>query len=732
MNKTKKPVIKLRIDNGRVIYEAESGWEIEFLGADFTQLVDDNLVIHTPLNDSYAVLSFRCVKDGCVYEEDCRLFLKGICSGIEEKPPVVPQPAQWHATGGVLKKIDSYSCDEKLKEQADLFAEEFSRVTGRKISKGDNSGVSFILDSRVAYLGEEGYELECKNGKITVRVNGRAGVVWAGKTISQLMLTGGVPNGIMRDYPRYSVRGFMLDVGRRPVSLSTLEKIVDSMAWLKMNDFQIHLSDNYIFLEDYAENGDESTFDAYQAFRLESDMKNEQGESATAKDYFYTKDEFRDFIVSSNKKGVRIVPEIDVPAHALAFTKAFPEYAVYEKVSPLMKSRPLTDHIDISKPEAVDFVKRIFDEYTQGSNPVFPKNTTVHIGADEFLSDYTAYRNFINELVPYIKKSNPVRLWGGLTWIKDEPETPIISDAVENVEMNLWSSDWADGREMYDKGYKLINTIDNLLYIVPNGTKIRAPYMDFINKQRAFKGFEPNRVRLKGGKYINLPAGNKQVVGGCFAIWQDNIDKRCKGINEDDLYHRFADSAAVISVILWGSRQEIKSASQIDELVHRINKNIQHKTRIYAPVKDITLTGGNCFFETGFENLPTGKSIEITMELSEAKAGQIILESDAPYGTHDIRITNNLKLGFTAQGYEYEFDYKITPGKMLKFVIDTKMLRTYLKYGLMSRKKALGSFSFNGTVRCRDIKNTSFSIPLRRVGSKTNSVKGVIHSITVK
>ena len=50
--------------------------------------------------------------------------------------------------------------------------------------------------------------------------------------------------------------------------------------------------------------------------------------------------------------------------------------------------------------------------------------------------NYTAYRKFINEIVPYIKDTNTVRMWGGLTWINDH-KTEITKDAIENVEMNL-------------------------------------------------------------------------------------------------------------------------------------------------------------------------------------------------------------------------------------------------------------------------------------------------------
>lgn len=733
MKNTYSPDIKLKVVNDTVKFSIADGWSAEFIGADFTQLVDDELNIHTPLNDSVAALSFKCKKGNTVVERDCQLKIKGIYGECNKKPNVIPEPAQWHATGGILKNISTYFCDNELSEAAEAFAAEFSSVTGKTIKHSDNGDVSFFVDSSLTYLGDEGYEIKCDSSGITVKSASAIGAVWAGKTICQLMVQGGFPQGIMRDYPRYSIRGFMLDVGRRPVSMQMLKRIVDHMAWYKMNDFQIHLSDNYIWLEDYAQKGDESTFNAYSAFRLESSLKNDKGETPTAEDYSYSKTEFNSFMKESLKKGVRITPEIDMPAHALAFTKVFPEYAVTGKVSPLMKKRPLTDHIDVSRPEAIAFIKSIFDEYTKGEEPVFPKGTTIHIGADEFLTDYGAYRNFINEIVPYIKETNTVRLWGSLTWIKDKPETPVMKKAIDGVEMNLWSNSWADGREMYDMGYNLINTIDHLLYIVPNGTKIRAPYMDLINKSKAFKQFEPNRVRLKDkGRYINLPAGNKQVLGGCYAIWQDNIDKRSKGINEQDLYDRFYDSSALMAEKNWGSCTNKHSSKEIDKSAFAINSSVYRKNSSFKAMKDITLTGGSSFVDTGCYSIATGNSLYLSIKFDEIVPGQILMEADAPYGTYDIRITKNGRLGFTAEGYEYEFDYTPLPNKTLNLTIETKPLRTILKAGLLTRKRALGSFSHNGTVRCDNIKNSSFSIPAARIGSKTNSVKAHIYDIHIK
>lgn len=732
MKKTSIPSILFKVTDSEIKkITVSEGWEAEFIGADFPQIVDDNLKIHTPLNDADVILSFKCRKGEEVIDKDFTLQIKGIYGKAERKPNVIPEPAQWHATGGSFKKDISYFCCEELSTAASGFAKDFELATGKKIERKENAGISFSLNPKLEYLGKEGYEIECTENYVKVNCFTELGAIWAGKTIVQIMLQGAFPCGIMRDYPKYSIRGFMLDVGRRPVSMDMLKKTVNSMAWYKMNDFQVHLGDNYIWLEDYAEKGDEGTFDAYQAFRLESSLKNEKGETPTAKDYSYSKKEFREFMEWAKSKGVSITPEIDMPAHALAFTKVFPEYAVFNEVSPLMKKRPLTDHINIADPKAVDFVKRIFDDYTKGESPVFPNGTAVHIGADEFLSDYGAYRRFLNEIIPYLKKTNIVRLWGSLSWIKDEPETPIIKEAIEDVQLNLWSSDWADGREMYDLGYKLINTIDFLTYMVPNGTKIRAPYMDFINKGIAFKKFEPNRVRLKNRSYTDLPSGNKQVLGGCYAIWQDNIDKRSKGINEQDLYDRFADSAAVFAEKNWGSCTDKHSAKEVDRAALAIKNSIKKEQNSFRSLKDISLTGGKSFLESGCKKLETGAKLKLTIEFKEVVPNQIIMEADAPYGTHDIRITENGKLGFTAEGFVYEFNYIPEPNKKLTFTICTKPLRTKLKAGLFC-KKAVGSFTFNGTVRNNKIKNSSFSIPVQRIGSETNAVKAHIYNIEIK
>lgn len=747
--------IRLSVTNTQVEFSASGDYEISLLGSDTPAVVDQHLQIHRPVVNTPVRLSFRFThrESGETGVTDLSLEIPGIYGPRRQAAlPVIPEPAQWHAAPrgcNTLEGLSAISYGRGAGDAARAFSAELKLRTKKKILPNSSGvavehGVYFELRPDLSHLGEEGYQIISGRLGIIAQAPCNTGLLWARKTILQLLMCGGFPYGDLCDYPRYPVRGFMLDVGRRPVSLDTLRRIVQFMAWFKMNDFQIHLSDNYIWLEDYAQDGDDSTFDAYEAFRLESSIQNRDGDTPTARDYAYSKAEFRDFIRWAKEQGVRIVPEIDVPAHAMAFTKLFPEHTVYGKRSPLSKNRPLTDHLDVSRPETVDFIKRIFDDYTGGSDPVFAPDVPVHIGADEFLTDYTAYRQFINEIVPYIKQTNPVRMWGSLSWIKDQPETPIRPEAIDHVQVNLWSHSWADGLEMYQMGFELINTIDDYLYMVPNGTRMRGSYTDLLKKERIFREFSPSRVRMKeSGKYAELPAGEKRMLGGTYAIWNDNIDKRASGLSEDDLFDRFWDALPLMAEKTWGDCSGRSSAKEIDGLAQKwpdlLTEPFTGTTKLRPilgenhgadpTVNILFLLGGESYIKMYEPPFPIGTTMTLDIEFEEADPNQIILEGDAHYGTYDLRLTENGKLGFTREGYTYEFNYTPPVGKRLRLRIITRPLKTILQVGPFFLR-ARGKFVHDGTVRRKNLRHSSFSIPCMYLGSRTNAVKAKVYGIS--
>src|SRR5699024_4581074 len=197
-----------------------------------------------------------------------------------------------------------------LQTMAKEFQQDYQDITGRTIdiTYGTNPGKGdfyFTLDTDDSFLGEEGYHMTIDD-QVTVEALDQVGAYWSTRSILQIMNQhedkDEMPYGETRDYPKYKVRSFMLDVARRPYSMEGLKDIVKNMSWHKMNDFQVHLNDNYIFLEDYGVGDTEKeAFNAYSAFRLESDVTNEKGESATAEDYAYSKQAFKTFIDESEK-----------------------------------------------------------------------------------------------------------------------------------------------------------------------------------------------------------------------------------------------------------------------------------------------------------------------------------------------------------------------------------------------------------------------------------------------
>ena len=545
-----------------------------------------------------------------------------------------------------------------------------------------------------------------------------------------------------------------------------------------MNDFQPHLSDNLSFLENYSTNAnnEEEAFNAYEAFRLESSLINENNpdpnrRNPTAKDYFFTKDEFRSFIQEERALGMNIVPEIDVPAHATAFTKVWPELALRGKnpLSPVGKYRTLIDHLNINDARAKQLILDIFGEYTKGTNPVFDSETTVHVGADEFLynKDYDSYRRWLNEFIPAVKaqNNNTIRMWGGLTWINGP--TQIKEEAIEGVQMNLWSKDWADGIDMYNMGYDLINTIDTYGYMVP-GNSGRGQYGDYLNLPDVHNNYECNLVSTKNhGGFRHIPSGDDQMLGGAFAIWNDNIDVKSSGLTESDLYHRFFDAMPLYAEKTWAATGKEKTLEQITKGAQdkgtgpRTNPYYQEKTdkngEVFkydfnslndlsenqhhltlgenAKVENGTLTLGDevSYVTTPIKQLGNGNALSFDITLSqEAKPGDIIFEETSPYGKHDLRIMDDGVLGFTRELHEYRFgNYKLPVNETINIRIEVESQSTKLYVNDEFVANATGRFVRNGKIKKDGITNATFALPLERIGSKENSIVATIDNVSV-
>ena len=161
-----------------------------------------------------------------------------------------------------------------------------------------------------AETADEAYALEIAPGGVTITASSPRGERWARVTLDQLsrLSDGATPCCRIVDWPRFRWRGFMHDSGRNFLEVEHVKGVIDMMSRNKMNLFHWHLTEFY-------------------GWRLESRRFPElQRDSAFYRRYigkFYTQDEFREVVAYAAVRGVTVMPEFDVPGHALAFRRAF-------------------------------------------------------------------------------------------------------------------------------------------------------------------------------------------------------------------------------------------------------------------------------------------------------------------------------------------------------------------------------------------------------------------------
>ena len=263
------------------------------------------------------------------------------------RPFVVPELTSWqgargdfHPTGRIVVT------DRAFLPVAERFAADYAELFSRRLTvvqgKGRAGDLVLSRTDRRDTLGAEGYRLTVGE-TATITAATAQGAFWGTRTILQISeqtRSHALPAGVATDRPAYPVRGFMIDVGRKYIPMDYLRQLVKVMAYYKMNTLQVHLNDNgfkQYFGNDWAKTP--------AAFRLESDFF----PGLTARDGSYTKKEFRAFQREAAVQGVEILPEIDVPAHSLAFTHYRPSLGSEEFGA---------DHLNLRNPRRRSFPRQ--------------------------------------------------------------------------------------------------------------------------------------------------------------------------------------------------------------------------------------------------------------------------------------------------------------------------------------------------------------------------------------
>ena len=740
-------------DTAMQMPEVPEGFEISFVGADYEQIVARDMTITKPLTGQNVVVNFEVTR---TYEDEdgnevvdkatspaITVYIPGIhdeADSVNEKPAVLPELQQWFGYEGEFSVTDSSKIvvdpsAAEFMETAEIFAEDYKDIMEKDIevvSGSDPAAGDFYFTISDETLDKETYVMEVTDF-VKVEATEATGAYWSTRTILQILKQTGstINKGITKDYPKYEVRGFMLDVARRPFHMDFLEELVKTMSWYKLNNFHVHLNDNC-----FGKLEDGKTPD-YSGFRLESDVPN-----LTSTDYYYTKDEFRSFILNSRKVGVDITPEFDTPGHSGAFIRARPDLARADS----------NEYLDVENPEAIEFVKSVFAEYLTGDNPVFPEGTVVHIGTDEYKrGNKEAFRKYQDELLKFIRDEMGYtpRVFGSQT--ENSGTTPIT---VDGVQMDLWYTGYANPREMYELGYDCINMNDGDLYIVPGA----GYYYDYLNQSHIYGTWQPNKI----GNFT-IPVGSEQMLGSTFGVWNDKTGpSNDNGTSDVEVFDRIFAITPTFAAKLWGDIEDYSindinemtetlayapnsnptyDVDSVDSTVMRYNFNNENGKDYSGNGYDLseqvnvsydegrtsdalTLKGNESYVETPVENLGINSTIEfwVKRDANSTDEEQILFESDK--GAIKAVQKETGKLGFSREWHDYSFNYELPKGEWVKIKLDTALTVTKLYVN----DELVDTLGINATGG----KWASLVIPLNRIGSTEKAFQGQIDDVIVE
>lgn len=588
---------------------------------------------HSYLNRQLlALLTWLCISAG-VYAQNT-------------KPFVVPELKEWKGKEGFFVPDGGMRIvyDEPvLQDIAGQLAADCRAMYGvsPEVLEGKaQDGDLFLTLKKDKKLGKEGYMIEVGE-RVKVSAPEPVGVYWATRTLLQIAEQSDnhrLPKGTIRDYPDYEMRGFVIDCGRKFIPMSYLRDLTKILAYYKMNVLHVHLNDNG-FKQYFNHDWDKT----YAAFRLEC----ETFPGLTARDGYYTKKEFIDFQEDAARQFVEIIPEIDAPAHTLAFSHYKPEIGSKEYGM---------DHLDLGNPETYAFMDALFKEYLEGDKPVF-RGPKVHIGTDEYSNKkkevVEQFRAFTDHYIKYVESfGKQAYVWGALTHAKGD--TPVKS---ENVGMYAWYNGYAEPKDMVKQGYKLISIPDGLVYSVPAA----GYYQDYLNTKYLYEKWTPAHV----GKVV-FEEKDPAILGGMFAVWNDHVGN---GISVKDIHYRTFPALQTIAVKTWNAeaalpyaefdanRQQLSEAPGVNQLAR-----LGDKPGLVYEAAEVHPGAQLPYPEIGYNY-----TVTFDMEaLPEACGTELFRSPNAVFYLSDPAAG---LFGFARDGYLNTFNFRPYPGEKLNIKI---------------------------------------------------------------
>ena len=315
------------------------------------------------------------------------------------RPPLLPVPAQVEYSDGQFRLNAEFTLAVEGKPHERMFrgATRFlRRLSGRTglfflqhyiTETGKSRFANLVINCRrpgVVKLGtDESYRLTVTPEKIELQADNDIGALRGLETLLQLLQADEkgyfFPAVKVVDAPRFPWRGLLIDVSRHFMPMEVLKRNLDGMAAVKLNVLHWHLVDD-------------------QGFRVESKTfpkLHEMGSDG----FYFTQEQIREIIAYANDRGIRVMPEFDVPAHATSWLVGYPELGSAPGPYTVERNWGIMDPVlDPTRDAIYDFLDQFFAEMAG----LFP-DEYLHIGGDE---NNGKHWNANQDIQAFMKKNN--------------------------------------------------------------------------------------------------------------------------------------------------------------------------------------------------------------------------------------------------------------------------------------------------------------------------------------
>jgi len=409
-------------------------------------------------------------------------------------------------------------------------------------------------------LGEdESYTLDVTSDGALLKAPTRAGALHGLETFGQLVTLAQdgfeVPAVHIEDNPRFPWRGLMLDSARHWMPLEVVKRNLDAMAAVKLNVFHWHLSED-------------------QGFRVES-KRFPKLQQEGSDGLFYTQDEIRGVVAYARDRGIRVVPEFDIPGHTTAWLVGYPELGTIPGPYEIGRKWGVYENaLDPSREETYAFLDAFFEEMTA----LFP-DPYFHIGGDEVvarqwnasarvqafakqnnLKDAHAIQAYFNQRVQKLLQKRGKILIG---W--DEVLHP---DLPRDIVVQSWRGQKSLA-EAATQGYR--------------GILSWGYYLDHLSPAAFHYGVDP----MSGDADKLAPAEKSRILGGEMCMWAEYT-------TSEMVDSRIWPRAAAIAERLWSpaATRDVDSMYARMESVSRLLEwtGVQHRAN-YAPMLERMMGG---------------------------------------------------------------------------------------------------------------------------------------------